>query len=54
MSIEVRQLIVKSNVLQKSESPDDQVVPDLEEIKKQILANCKELIQEALRESRER
>lgn len=45
-------MVVKSSVVQRSESAEE---PDTEEIGKQaILEECKRLIQEALREMKER
>ncbi len=55
MPIEVRQLIVKSNVLQQGDA-DDQTThaADQEEIRKMIVEECKKLIQETLQEMKER
>lgn len=54
MSIEVRQLIVKSNVLQKAEADEDATAPDQEEARRLILEECKKLILETLQEMKER
>lgn len=54
MSIEVKQMIVKSNVLQRRELGEEDRVQNSEETKKAILDECRRLILEALREIRER
>ncbi len=52
MSIEVKQMVVKSNVVQRCESTED---GESEESKKQsILEECKRLVLEALQEVKER
>ncbi|HZW23874.1 MAG TPA: DUF5908 family protein [Gallionella sp.] len=52
MSIEIRQMVVKSNVVQRS-TPDEET--DIEENgNRAILEECKRLIQEALQEIKER
>lgn len=52
MPIEIRQMVVKSSVVQRSESADE---TDTEETGRQaILEECKRLIQEALQEMKER
>lgn len=52
MSIEVKQLVVKSSVLQRRE-PDEEG-RTAEPQKNDILEECKRLIQEALQEMKER
>jgi len=52
MSIEVRQLIIKSSVLQRSESNGEG--GDDESKKQAILEECKKLIQKTLQELKER
>jgi hypothetical protein len=54
MAVEVRQMIVKSNVLQRSGSDEKYDVRDLEESRESILEECKRLIQEALQDAKER
>ncbi len=54
MSIEVRQMVVKSNVLQRSEADGNDRVQNPEENKKVILEECRKLILETLQEMRER
>ncbi len=54
MSVEVRQLIVKSNVLQRSEADENDDAENPEETKKAILDECRKLILETLQEMRER
>jgi hypothetical protein len=55
MAIEIRQLVVKSNLVQppREAEPVQQKV-DLENLRQSVLAECRELIVEALRETRER
>ena len=56
MTIEVRQMQINSTVLEEGsiETNDSQATPDYEEIKGQILAECRQLIVEILRAERER
>ncbi len=65
MAIEVKQMLVKSTVLQKQEAGtqeqsieakgrDGDPYQDLEEIKAEILAQCRRLFIEMLRAERER
>ena len=56
MAVEVRQLIVKSSVLPAEEDAAKRppVRPNLEELKASIVAECKQVVLEALREQRER
>lgn len=53
MSIEIRQLVVKSNLLQRRGS-DDRGGPHLEESRQDILEEVKGMIAEALRKPKER
>lgn len=54
--IEVKQMVVKSTVLQERGTKEDRngQNPDLEEIKEYILSECRHLFIELLRENRER
>ena len=54
MTVEVRQLIVKSNVLQRQEADGLDGVQTHEETKKAILEECKRMILDALQEMKER
>lgn len=56
MSIEIRQMHIKSTVQQEAERERyDHTSPfDPEEIKAEILAQCRRLIREALRDEKER
>lgn len=54
MGIEVRQMVVKSNVLQRQETATSDDAQDREQTKKAILDECKKLIQEAMQEIKER
>jgi len=54
MTVEVRQLVVKSNVLQRHESEGLDGVQNHEETRKVILEECKRLILETLQEMKER
>ena len=55
MTIEVRQMQINSTVLEEGsiETNESQAAPDYEEIKEQILAECRQLIVEILRAERE-
>lgn len=56
MTIEVRQMQINSTVLQEGSTEPNgrQAIPDYEEIKDQILAECRQLIIEILRAEQER
>lgn len=55
MAIEIRQLVVKSNLVQTAkESEPILQSEDLETLQESLLAECRELIAEALRQTRER
>lgn len=55
MSIEIRQLVIKSNVLQPFGEDEPQlIVEDREAIKQDVLAECRRLVQEMLRERGDR
>ena len=57
MAIEVRQLVVKSNLVQRSSEVDSEqrsAQPNLETLRQSVLAECRELIAQAQRETRER
>lgn len=56
MSVEVRQMIIKSNVVQADEQSESGASPseDLEEFKMEIINECKRMIAEQLRDKRER
>lgn len=55
MSIEIRQMVVKSNVVQRSESCCGNEDAGAKEANKQeILEECKRLIREAMQEMKER
>lgn len=59
MTIEVKQLLVKSTVLEDgqkhtSDSGMDEVLEVVQSMREEILAECKDLLREILREERER
>jgi hypothetical protein len=56
MAIEVRQMTIKSTVLQKGvpEDEDHDRSLDMEEIRADILEECKQMIIEVLRKQKER
>lgn len=56
MTIEVRQLVIKSTVQNSSASPSRQMVElaRLDELKQSILEECQRLISSAMSEARER
>lgn len=55
MAIEIRQLVVKSNLVQRTQEnePIAQNV-NLEQLRQSVLAECREMIAEVLRQNRER
>lgn len=57
MAVEIRQLVVKSNLVQAVREPD--VEPrtadvDLEQLRQSVLHECREMIAEMLEQKRER
>lgn len=56
MTIEVKQLLVKSTVLQKCDPEEQQtdLLDDFQELKHEILNECRQLILKTLRERTER
>jgi hypothetical protein len=56
MSIEIKQLHIKSNVVQRAAKGEDEARSsvDAESLKEELLAECKDLILDVLREQRER
>jgi hypothetical protein len=57
MAIEVRQLVIKSTVVKDDAAREAKHAPaqfDFQELKAEILAECRQAIAEALRERRER
>jgi hypothetical protein len=55
MSIEIRQLVIKSNVLQTFGEEESALSPDqLESIKEDLLAECRRIVAEMMRERGER
>ncbi len=57
MTIEIKQMLIKSTVRQMSDDKKETVsdtCSDLEDIKEEILAECRQLIVELLRDERER
>lgn len=55
MSIEIRQLVIKSNVLQTFGEEDVGLSPEqLESIKEDFLAECRRIVAEMIRERGER
>ena len=54
MSIEVKQMVIKSNVVKNNKSENSDNVPNQENIKAAILEECKRLIVETLQEMKER
>lgn len=54
MTIEVRQLIIRSQVVTAPPAPPALPAKDLERLRQQILAECRALVAEQLRQPRER
>lgn len=54
MAVEVRQLVVKSNVVQRQQDEEEQAYFLSSEEKKAMLAECRRLVMEVLREERNR
>lgn len=56
MAIEIRQMVVKSNVIQRSNDDEESTHRDVlsESSKEEILAACRRMITEMLKEKKER
>jgi hypothetical protein len=56
MTIEVKQLVIKSSVSEQSSKDDRNQVPimDLEAFKRELLTECKLIVSESLANARER
>jgi len=54
MSIEIKQLLIKSNIVNKAECEEVDSLEDRHALKEEMLAECRELIHDILRESGER
>lgn len=57
MTIEVRQLVIKSTVVKEetpAKSSDGSSSEGLEQLKAEILLECKQLVRDAIRDARER
>lgn len=54
MSIEVRQLLVKSNVREQRSLEEEEYLQNPDEIRQAILEECRRMILEALRDMKER
>jgi hypothetical protein len=54
MSIEIKELIIKTTILNHPQNKEDEVVVDKQLIKDEILTECRLMVQSLLREPRER
>lgn len=54
MSIEIKQLLIKSNIVNKAECEEVDMLEDRHAMKEEVLTECRRLIYEILRESEER
>lgn len=56
MTIEIKQLIIKSSVSESGSSAERDQTPskDLEAFKRELLAECKQIVSESLANARER
>jgi hypothetical protein len=54
MAIEIKELIIKTNIVSRPATPEGDSTPDQQAIKEEILAQCKQMVQTMLRERRER
>ena len=54
MSIEIKQLLIKSNIVNKAECEEVDMLEDRHALKEEVLAECRRLIHDILRESEER
>lgn len=54
MAIEIKELIIKTTIMNRPVDKDDDSYLDKKVIKEEILAECRQLMQNILRERRER
>ncbi|GGX10489.1 MULTISPECIES: DUF5908 family protein [Undibacterium] len=54
MSIEIKELVIKTTIVNRPIDKDDDAFLDKKVIKEEILAECRQLMQSILRERRER
>lgn len=54
MSIEIKQLLIKSNIVNKTECEEVDLLEDRHVLKEEVLAECRRLIHDILKESGER
>ena len=54
MSIEIKELIIKTTIVNRPIDKDDETYLDRKVIKEEILSECRQLLQTILRERRER
>lgn len=54
MAIEIKELIIKTNIVNRPLNQESETVANAEAIKEEILAQCKQMMQAMLRERRER
>jgi len=54
MSIEIKQLLIKSNIVQRTEHEDSELSEEQRIFKEEMLAECRRLIIDILQEKEER
>ncbi|MBX3616336.1 DUF5908 family protein [Nitrosomonas sp.] len=54
MSIEIKQLLIKSNIIQRNKLEDSELPEDYRELKEDILAECQRLIHDSLQRKEDR
>lgn len=54
MAIEIKELIIKTNIVNRPANSDGELTLDKDAMKEEILAQCKQMMQAMLRERRER
>jgi len=54
MSIEIKQLLIKSNIIQRAESEGTDSSEEQHVVKEELLAECRRLVLEIMREREER
>ena len=54
MPIEIKQLLIKSNIIQKVEDDSQGLEEERAALKEELLTECRQLIQDMLREKGER
>lgn len=54
MSIEIKQLLIKSNIIQRTKQEDSELPEEYRELKEDILSECRRMIHDSLQRMEDR